>query len=139
MSSKQVDDSKRFYKEITALNYGLLKRERDISARKANKAVYEDDRPNKKVTTFSSFQGILNFVDDEIATSLKKTTWKKLSQQYKVKFAKEYITDLDIDLQVKDMVMKMVETTISTLNDVVYDQYNTKVLKLNFMYAGIQL
>lgn len=138
-SKKPIDDSKKFYKEIAALNYGLSKREKEVCARNANRAIYEDSGTNRKVTTFQSFQGMLDFVDDEITTSLRKTSWKKLSHQYKIKFAKEYILNLDINPQVKDNLLQNIETTINKLNNVDYDQHNTKVIKLNLTHEGVQV
>ena len=133
-----VDDStKKFARELSALQYGLATREREVQARTENSVRSSDAEAKKRnVTTFESFQSINSFVDDEIRASLKKTSWKRLSKQYKNKFINEYVDklqDLPTTLNKSDLINHLTSTDPQGVD---YDMRATSITCMNVTFNG---
>lgn len=137
--AKTSQESKKFTRELAALNYGLAVREREIAARTQNSPTADSKTKNRQVTTFTKFENALSFVDDEISKSLKKVSWKRLTPSYKLKFMREYLERCDfLDDQQRNECIKYLKTTKGDV-DVDYDMLQTRVTKLNFDWQGISL
>ena len=129
-----VDDSKKFARELSTLNYGIATREREVKMRTEQKiANFDTDaRAKRNVTMFSDTSSMFSFVDDEIKASLKKTSWKRLSKQYKIKFIKEYIEESHPNVPEKAELLRQLETECDSLTNVEYSMPDNKILRLNY-------
>lgn len=131
--TKQKDDSKKFCKEISALNYGLRQREKVLAERAevSQRPVAAFKRGN--TTTFSSLSSIFGDIDNEIERELRKTKWPRLVDSYKMKFIKVYIDELtSIGKTDKSAVVRQLKdkNKYRDLENVSYDMELMKVSNL---------
>lgn len=135
-----VDDSKKFARELSTLNYGIATREREVKMRAEQNSIANfdtDSRTKRNVTMFSNASSMFDFVDDEIKASLKKTTWKRLSKQYKLKFIKEYIEALsNVSSNDKVLLLRQLEIDCDNLTNVEYIMAENQVVRLNYDWNG---
>lgn len=136
-----VDDSKKFARELSTLNYGIATREREVKMRAEQNSIANfdtDSRTKRNVTMFSNASSMFDFVDDEIKASLKKTSWKRLSKQYKLKFIKEYVDAHPNALSSNDKVLllRQLEKECDNLTNVEYNMAANQVIQLNYEWNG---
>ena len=130
--TRAVSDDKRFAKELASLNYGLATRERQMHSRENTM-----ETEYKKKTNILNFSDLQNFIDEEIQNNLRKTTWKRLSKQYKLRFIKEYLTVKEVRPDVFAKLYSLLENEYEKLDKVDYDMSSTKINRLNFEWDNV--
>ena len=136
-----VDDNKKFSKEIAALNHGIATRDREVQQRLEQRKDYEDKiAKHGKVVRVAKLSDMFAMIDVEIETTLKKTSWKRLSDAYKWKFIKAYVDTCDcLDKSSKKKVLSSLKKNYNELANVEYHMADTRVIKLNVNLEGHDL
>ena len=137
------EDGRKFSKELAALNYGLVMREREVAKRAEARGIdaYEEAEKRKvqQAQRVSKLSEVFDMVDNEIKATLKKTSWKRLSGSYRLKFIKDYIKQLSgVDRNGKKQVISEVtKLGVENLDKVEYSMDSTRVVRLNIVVDGV--